>query len=160
MSELERRFKQRLVGAVVLVMLAVIFLPMLFDRNAPRRPVVVDAPAMPAVPAEKVAEAPAVSTPEPQAGEPPIDPALAHLDGDGLPVTWALRIASLSQGEAGALQDRLRRQGLDAYMRADGDQFVVNVGPFVERAAAEKQLDALARQGHNPVMIRYQPEAH
>lgn len=50
MSETDNKFKQRIIGALVLVGLAIIFLPMLFrqdDEPEPQPAVRVDAPAMP-----------------------------------------------------------------------------------------------------------------
>mgnify|MGYP003471155312 CR=1 FL=1 len=51
MAGLDKNLKQRMVGALVLVALAVIFLPMLFSRPVVVRRVVVDAPSMPQTPA-------------------------------------------------------------------------------------------------------------
>ena len=51
MATLDSGLKQRMVGALVLVALAVIFLPMLLSREDEMRRVVVDAPAMPQAPA-------------------------------------------------------------------------------------------------------------
>ncbi|AVO55275.1 SPOR domain-containing protein [Ectopseudomonas mendocina] len=51
MALLDKGLKQRMVGALVLVALAVIFLPMLLSREDEMRRVVVDAPAMPQAPA-------------------------------------------------------------------------------------------------------------
>lgn len=48
---LDKGLKQRMVGALVLVALAVIFLPMLLSREDEMRRVVVDAPDMPQAPA-------------------------------------------------------------------------------------------------------------
>ncbi|NRH29480.1 SPOR domain-containing protein [Pseudomonas sp. MS19] len=50
MALLDKGFKQRIVGALVLVALAVIFLPMLLSRQDELRRVSVEAPAMPAEP--------------------------------------------------------------------------------------------------------------
>ncbi|CAM5599121.1 Cell division protein OS=Stutzerimonas stutzeri OX=316 GN=CXK95_10435 PE=4 SV=1 [Stutzerimonas stutzeri] len=47
MALLDKGLKQRMVGALVLIALAVIFVPMLFTREDDLRHVVVDAPAMP-----------------------------------------------------------------------------------------------------------------
>ncbi|MGE8297736.1 MAG: SPOR domain-containing protein [Pseudomonas sp.] len=47
MAMLDKGLKQRMVGALVLVALAVIFLPMLLSREDEMRRVVVDVPAMP-----------------------------------------------------------------------------------------------------------------
>ena len=51
MALLERGLKQRIVGALVLIALAVIFLPMLFTREDESRQVVVEAPPRPQAPA-------------------------------------------------------------------------------------------------------------
>lgn len=50
MALLDKGLKQRMVGALVLVALAVIFLPMLLSREDEMAQVVVDAPAMPQAP--------------------------------------------------------------------------------------------------------------
>ncbi|MGC5700493.1 SPOR domain-containing protein [Pseudomonas sp. NFXW11] len=47
MATLDKVYKQRMVGALVLVALAVIFLPMLFSREDEQRQVTVEAPAAP-----------------------------------------------------------------------------------------------------------------
>ncbi len=66
MALLDKGLKQRVVGALVLVALAIIFLPMLLSRPDESRHVVVDAPAMPQAPAmPEVAQEP-VSVPEPE----------------------------------------------------------------------------------------------
>ncbi|MNY51499.1 hypothetical protein D3C86_1870920 [compost metagenome] len=58
--------KQRIVGALVLLALAVIFLPMLLSREDEMQPVVVDAPAMPQAPSMPQIEMQPVIVPEPQ----------------------------------------------------------------------------------------------
>lgn len=58
---------QRIVGALVLVALAVIFVPMLFNREDAGRQVTVDAPPMPEPPATPVIETQSVEVPEPDA---------------------------------------------------------------------------------------------
>ena len=50
MAGLDKVIKQRMVGALVLVALAVIFLPMLFTKEDELRQVKVEAPAAPRVP--------------------------------------------------------------------------------------------------------------
>lgn len=66
MALLDSGLKQRMVGAVVLLALAVIFLPMLFNREQEIRHVVVDAPAMPQIPAAPQVKQEPVNVPEPQ----------------------------------------------------------------------------------------------
>ncbi|MBB2495025.1 SPOR domain-containing protein [Aquipseudomonas ullengensis] len=76
MAVLDKGLKQRIVGALVLVALAVIFLPMLFSREDELRQVVVDAPSMPAAPAVPQVELEPVTVPEPVAEDevPPVEP--------------------------------------------------------------------------------------
>lgn len=79
MALLEKGLKQRMVGALVLVALAVIFLPMLLSREDEMRRVVVDAPQMPQAPdmPEMVVEPAEVVEPEALPQEPvPADPQL------------------------------------------------------------------------------------
>lgn len=66
MALLDKVLRQRIVGALVLVALAVIFLPMLLSREDELRRVVVDAPAMPKAPAMPQIEMQPVVVPEPQ----------------------------------------------------------------------------------------------
>ncbi|HAQ27533.1 MAG TPA: cell division protein, partial [Pseudomonas sp.] len=56
-----------MVGALVLIALAVIFVPMLFNREDDARRVEVDAPAMPQTPAMPDVEVQPVEVPEPAA---------------------------------------------------------------------------------------------
>ena len=63
---LDSGLKQRIVGALVLLALAVIFLPMLLSREDELRHVQVDAPQMPAAPAMPDVELEPVIVPEPQ----------------------------------------------------------------------------------------------
>lgn len=66
MALLDKGLKQRMVGALVLLALAVIFLPMLLSREDESRRVLVDAPEMPAVPEMPNIEVQPVAVPEPQ----------------------------------------------------------------------------------------------
>ncbi|MFF7706792.1 SPOR domain-containing protein [Pseudomonas sp. NPDC007930] len=211
--------KQRMVGALVLVALAVIFLPMLFSRPDEVRQVRVDAPAappapsmpqvkvepvdvpvnqpvaQPQVPAQAASEAPAmpianapvqsapaakasasaakpstpVPLPPPSAGAPVAgvptagktaqpDPA-AKLDTNGVPVSWAVQLASLSnRASADSLQGRLRTQGYNAYVRSADGKNRVFVGPVIERAEAERLRDMLNRQQQmKGFVVRFEP---
>ncbi|SDG91445.1 DedD protein [Pseudomonas flavescens] len=66
MAMLDSGTKQRIVGALVLVALAVIFLPMLLSRPDELRHVVVDAPGMPGKPVVPEIEMQPVIVPDPQ----------------------------------------------------------------------------------------------
>ncbi|MGG7648493.1 DedD protein [Pseudomonas frederiksbergensis] len=67
MALLDKAYKQRMVGALVLVALAVIFLPMLFSRQDEQRQVTVEAPAAPQAPVVPQVQVEPVAVPEPQA---------------------------------------------------------------------------------------------
>ncbi|MCV2220362.1 SPOR domain-containing protein [Pseudomonas mercuritolerans] len=67
MALLDKAYKQRMVGALVLVALAVIFLPMLFSRQDEQRQVTVEAPAAPQPSAMPQVQMDPVAVPEPQA---------------------------------------------------------------------------------------------
>ncbi|MBF8747987.1 MULTISPECIES: SPOR domain-containing protein [Pseudomonas] len=223
MAVLDKGMKQRMVGALVLVALAVIFLPMLFTREDEMRQVQVqapEAPAMPSLPEVKVEEvavpepqpvpdpvqeqpqeAPVVvdessaqpttpsqpitpspqtqaqSQPQPKAQTPLPTPAAAakpatatapaaaatapsKIDANGLPVSWSIQLASLSN-RAGAdnLQKTLRSQGYNAYIRSVGGMNRVYVGPLIERAEAERLRDVINRQQNlKGFVVRFQPE--
>ena len=67
MALLDKAYKQRMVGALVLVALAVIFLPMLFSRQDEQRQVTVEAPSAPQAPSLPQVQMDPVAVPEPQA---------------------------------------------------------------------------------------------
>lgn len=188
MAVLDKGMKQRMVGALVLVALAVIFLPMLFTREDEMRQVRVEAPQAPAMPSLPEVQVEPVAVPEPQvlAEEPqqppvvvdestapastpsqPITPspqtqtqtqvqaakspapkveakpaatpapavaaakpaAPSKIDVNGLPVSWSIQLASLSnRAGAESLQQTLRSQGYNAYIRSAGGMNRVYVG--------------------------------
>ncbi|WP_439864654.1 SPOR domain-containing protein [Pseudomonas antarctica] len=89
MALLDSAYKQRMVGALVLVALAVIFLPMLFSRQDEQRQVVVEAPAAPQAPVMPQVQVEPVVVPEPQAlpQEPvPSDVEVAQQQAPTMPV--------------------------------------------------------------------------
>ncbi len=96
MALLDKAYKQRMVGALVLVALAVIFLPMLFSRQDEQRQVTVDAPAMPHAPALPQVQVEPVAVPEPQAlpQEPvPSDDDIAQQEAPLVPIAPAVPVA-------------------------------------------------------------------
>jgi len=228
MAGLDKVMKQRMVGALVLIALAVIFLPMLFTKEDELRQVKVEAPAAPAVPALPQVQVEPVQVPEPQvipdesvAAQPqtapstPIAPAPSapvaqapvqqeapkpatpvptpqpvkpaptvaatpapakpaaqapapaqtqasanKIDPNGLPVSWSVQLASLSnRASADTLQKTLRSQGYNAYIRSADGMNRVFVGPVIERAEAERLRDVISRQQKlKGFVVRFQPE--
>ena len=217
MAVLDKGMKQRMVGALVLVALAVIFLPMLFTREDEMRQVHVEAPQAPAMPSLPEVKVEPVAVPEPQVipeepQQPPVvideatapastpsqpitpspqtqaqaakpsvpaqkvetkpaaapAPAVAaakpaapsKIDVNGLPVSWSIQLASLSnRAGAESLQQTLRSQGYNAYIRSAGGMNRVYVGPLIERAEAERVRDAINRKHSlKGFVVRFQPE--
>ena len=75
MALLDKVFKQRMVGALVLIALAVIFLPMLFSRQDEERQIQVDVPTAPQMPVMPEVKVEPVPVPEPQViAEEPVPP--------------------------------------------------------------------------------------
>lgn len=176
MALLDSRLKQRMVGALVLLTLAVIFLPMLLSRQNDLRQVSVEPPPMPRTPAppkmevvpapvpqplpeEPVPPAPAAPAEPTAAAPPPAGPAAApssaaspgsagsRLDANALPVSWSVQLASLSsRSGAENLQKTLRSQGYNAYIRSVDGMHRVFVGPVIERTEADRLRDQLNRQ--------------
>ena len=96
MALLDKAYKQRMVGALVLVALAVIFLPMLFSRQDEQRQVTVDAPTAPQAPAVPQVQVEPVVVPEPQAlpQEPvPSDDEIAQQEAPSAPIAPAAPVA-------------------------------------------------------------------
>jgi DedD protein len=232
MALLDKAYKQRMVGALVLIAIAVIFLPMLFSRQDEARRVQVEAPAAPQAPATSQIKVEPVSVPEqqplpqepvptddeltqpaqpvhpaqplqqrtsqqppsmpiapapskPVAAAPkpaqttPVKPAPAptpapaqapapvasaadtsRVDANGLSVTWAVQLASLSnRANADALQKTLRTQGYNAYIRTSDGVNRVFVGPVIERVEADRLRDTLEKQQKiKGIVVRFQPE--
>ncbi len=185
---MNERLKQRLVGAVVLVSLAVIFIPMLLDggeeggmplfgSNIPDKPDYrfepLDIPLEPVepVPDEKPV---LVDKPEPVEEKPvkkqaseeqakteklvikhnePPKPATTRdkPEPKAEAVGWVVQVGSFSSSEnAFALRDKLRAKGFTTFverLKTNGSTvYRVRIGPELERATAESQLEKLKRQ--------------
>ena len=96
MALLDKAYKQRMVGALVLVALAVIFLPMLFSRQDEQRQVTVEAPAAPQAPSVPQVQIEPVVVPEPQVlpQEPvPSDEEIAEQQAPSTPIAPAMPVA-------------------------------------------------------------------
>ncbi|MFL1513020.1 SPOR domain-containing protein [Pseudomonas prosekii] len=92
MALLDKSYKQRMVGALVLVALAVIFLPMLFTRQDEQRQITVEAPSAPQTPVMPQVQVEPVVVPEPQAlpQEPvPSDDEIADQQAPSMPIAPA-----------------------------------------------------------------------
>ncbi|WP_263144242.1 SPOR domain-containing protein [Pseudomonas sp. RIT-PI-AD] len=108
-----------------------------------------------AVPTPTPVATPAAPAETPVAGDPE-----SRLDENGLPISWSVQLASLSnRASAEALQKKLRNQGYNAYIRSIDGMNRVFVGPVIERAEANKLRDQLGKQQNlNGFLVRFQPE--
>jgi DedD protein len=145
MAVLDKGLKQRIVGALVLVALAVIFLPMLFSREDELRQVVVDAPAMPQAPAIPEVALDPVEVPQPIAEEqvPPVEP-LDVAEVAEAPPTAPAAVAPVepSQPVAPAEPARLDASSLPV-------SWSVQLASLSSRSGAEELQKKLRSQGYN-----------
>lgn len=164
---MDERLKRRLVGAVVLVSLAVIFLPMLLEErqgrevrietsNIPPKPEVDeefhsrvlplpdDEPLIPPLSSERrdaVMQAP-VEVPSATPGAEPDSETRLGLSA------WVVQVASLSSRDnAEALVAKLRKGGHTAFLEqvyVNGKNlFRIRVGPEVDRKRAERAVEEI-----------------
>ncbi|WP_211845318.1 SPOR domain-containing protein [Pseudomonas aeruginosa] len=150
MALLERGLKQRIVGALVLIALAVIFLPMLFTREDESRQVVVEAPPRPQSPAMPSVEVQPTEVPELQPGEEGIAPEIVE---EGSPA--ADRLAGLAGGlppsqpqpPAAPPSPPPAEKRLDANNLPQS--WSVQLASLSNRARAEELQKTLRSQGYN-----------
>lgn len=209
--------KQRLVGALILVALGVVFWPIIFvepggqggagQTQIPPRPHVdttpVEAPDMAGLrPSPAFDKDVSDATPAPEAGAPAADtateradpapegvasgsalqpvadtgsgqtparktraepPVKPRLDADGIPITWILRVASVSSAaRAEELRSELQKSGHKAYVKKvrSGGKLLyrVYVGPKAEKAKLEQIRGQIDSQfGVTSMITRYYP---
>ncbi len=154
---MDHRLKQRLVGATVLVLAAVVFIPMLLEQNeepAPRAgrllaPSPSDAASGPAAPAEERAPvlAPAPAAKAPAAPAPTPAKASGGSAASSKPAAggrFAVQLGSFAKAEnARGLRDKLVARGYTAFVETEGSISRVYVGPQPSRAEAERMVKKL-----------------
>lgn len=155
---MEAPLKKRLIGAVVLAALALIFVPMLLQSPDVRSPDNADVPLE--IPEEPDADgiktvdipldgpvqiidsadvpaAPAVSQP---ADEPvSVNPVTAPMADAALAAgQFAVVIAAATDAEAQAILKGLKQQNLAAIIQSNGTRYRIRVGPYASRDLAEQ----------------------
>jgi len=179
-------FKHRLTGAIILVILAVIFVPMLLDGESPTRITETNIPSKPdefsskVIPLDEITQpvlpetSPSVSsTPAVQApptaapGSPPAAEPAPAAPGKpqgtaSKPGAWVVQLGSFSSEQnAMALRDQLRAKGYTAFVEKTksgaASLYRVNVGPELERARAEAIRDALEKDMKQKGMVLHYP---
>ncbi len=128
------RLKRRLTGAAVLVLLAVIFLPMLFEKGLQEEgefdlQTEIARPAW--IPSQKP-----------------------------LPSAWAVQVGSFTDRQsAQILQDRLRQAGFAAFVdEADDGRYRVRVGPMLDQNQAKAEAAAIKQRLHLDAAIVSYPD--
>lgn len=160
MALLDNVFKQRMVGALVLIALAVIFLPMLFSRQDESRRVLVDVPATPQTPTAPQVQVEPVPVPEPQSlpQEPvPTDEDLAQPKASSIavpttmvtpsvattqPVPVAKSAPAAASAKPSADPSRVDANGLSV-------SWSVQLASLSNRASADALQKTLRAQGYN-----------
>jgi len=169
---LKRRGRRRLVGAVALVLLAVIVLPMVFDpeprKSAPpvsvRIPGEDDSPFAPKVapkpapPPEKKAEekkpleekkpAPVAEEKKPPAEKKPAEAERARAEAALAGGEFVVQVGAFANPKD--VIAKLAAAKIPYYTEAAGSLTRVRAGPFATRAEAEKALQALKAMGLKP----------
>lgn len=151
---MDYQLKQRLVGAAVLIGLAVIFVPMVLD--GPVEPVEPQRTSgIPlALPDEEVPPLrPERPDPTPPPREtPPPEPAPQESG-------WAVQLGSFSaRDNAEALAERMRKLEFDAFVQrvevANGTMYRVRIGPLNERETAERLVERVREaSGERAVVV-------
>ncbi|TVQ73501.1 MAG: SPOR domain-containing protein [Oceanospirillales bacterium] len=175
--------KQRLTGALILLLIGVAFFPLIFnsagyeerqlETRVPVAPTVVQAvqterPAPVVIeptPVAVVTEAPVVSAPMSEitdaldALRPSLNPVedAPALDADQVPAAWALQLASFRQeANARELRTRLINSGYRVYIRHGEDVVRVFVGPEMQRSRLEELKVSLQQEyGLEGMIVRF-----
>lgn len=170
--------KQRIVGALVLIALAIIIIPLLFDFSDSRevdtntqipprpeiQPVTVPEPVRPEniVPAKSSEEVFQFGVDSADQGSSLEDEA-PTLSSEGLPVAWVLQVGSFrDEGKAKGLVKSLLDDGYKAFVRnqkVDGGVLSrVFVGPKVLKKKLVEEKAAIDKKyGVDTILLRFEP---
>ncbi|MBP7891448.1 MAG: SPOR domain-containing protein [Arenimonas sp.] len=142
---METPLKQRLIGAVVLAALALIFVPMLLRSPDVRDPDSADVslkiPDEPDVNGIKTIEIPldqpAAAVPAEQPELPDIEPIPVVDDAVVAAGQYAVVITASDEIQAKAIAEGLKAQRLAPIIQSNGQRFRIRIGPYVSRDLAE-----------------------
>lgn len=175
---MDLKLKQRMIGAVILIALAIIVLPILLDGDEQERlQLTRHMPPPPEVPIEhfdpgelraemeqiEAASSEAILARGAQSNEEANGKTPGGLDSDGLPIAWSLQVGSFkSEENAVKLRDELRDRGYQSYrLQVDTDEGPVSrvlVGPMLQRARLEEIQKKVERDmGLAGKIVRYDP---
>lgn len=167
--------KQRLIGALVLLAIGVIFLPVLFDRqrirsldHETRIPIAPDIQPITFVESSKpeptIAAKPAEENFVPNENNPPdLAAELPTLNQQGVPKAWVIQVASYRfEAHANELRNKLKADGYKAYTREvqmdTGNMVRLYVGPKLDKNRALKALqDIEEKHKVKGLLLRFEP---
>ncbi|WP_181298782.1 SPOR domain-containing protein [Pseudomonas sp. Q2-TVG4-2] len=160
MVMVDKGLMQRIVGALVLVALAVIFVPMLFNREDANQQIAVDAPAMPEAPAAPAIEMQPVEVPEPEVEPIPEkfeiieEGPVAEPDAPAAPIDPApVLVEPESESEPATVQMQPATREATKEKRLDTANLPVSwsvqLASLSNRENAEKLQKTLRSQGYN-----------
>ena len=172
------RTRYRITGGVLLIAMAIVILPMLFDGSGIKSPVAPVLPAAPPVAAPQVAplasnDLAGADALRERIDDEGVDHASATLLGDPvlapadraaasvLPQAWGIQVASFSaRANAIVLRDQLRTDGYQAVLSEvkglTGTSTRVAIGPMVDRSDAvrlERELEK--RYGMDAIIVLF-----
>ncbi|MBE0507513.1 MAG: SPOR domain-containing protein [Marinospirillum sp.] len=162
--------KERLIGAIALIALAIIFLPFVLEEERPPAPisdkivtppapkpveVAVEEPQQPEVKSAWTAEEQQQLTRQQQPTA-----AGVRIDLDGGVEAWAIQVATFGESaNARRLVERLQQQGLHPYWRKINGMAVVFAGPYIDQQQGREHQDRLLQDmGLKTLLTRYVPE--
>ncbi|MEH6466743.1 MAG: SPOR domain-containing protein [Porticoccus sp.] len=175
---MSENLKQRVVGALVLIALAVIIIPLTFDFSGSRevdtqskipprpeiKPVTVPEPIRPEniVPAKSDEEMFQFGVDSSEQGS-SLENETPALSSEGLPVAWVLQVGSFRDGDtAQILLKNLLGEGYKAFVRErKGGTSTFNcvfVGPDILKKKLVKEKTAIEKKyGVDAILVRFEP---
>lgn len=157
---MDSTLQKRLIGAIVLAALGVIFIPAMLDGSGykSRHARSIEIPAKPSFPSLKQSEPKPVPT--------PIDAKKKKVEqkkkaSPPKPIqAWALQVSTLSNKKSAvALRDKLRKKGHKAYVdtsKKNGKAtHRVRIGPEIDRKRVEKLRDKFKKEGVESFIVTH-----
>ena len=168
--------KQRVVGAVVLLAIGVVFIPVVFDReriepvdrdtqipNIPTIELVEFSVASTPLPVPSTAKpAASIFVPDEKKAVPEKPEPISHAT-NGTPNSWVLQIASYRfEGHAEQTRDKLIALGYAAYVRdvetERGKMTRLFVGPKIDKSVLIEAKGVIAKEfGVQPILLKFEP---
>ena len=165
-----------MVGAIVIVAIAIVFIPIVFDEgrtrpldiqvNIPEKPVISQVPIeKPKRPTLDVVAASkqASTTSTPKKADSSVEINTKKFDENKLPMSWSVQLATFKeQKNAGTLRDKLRKSGYKSYLKVENGKKTklhrVFVGPELDYKRISVLQKKLKKQFKlEGFIVRFQP---